>query len=129
MNLTKTSVERLRGVHPDLVRVVKRCAADWRDADTGFIVTQGLRTLEEQKVLKAKGASKTLNSRHLTGHAVDLAATVGGAVRWDWPIYDKLAKAMKAAAKAEKVPITWGGDWVNFKDGPHFELPRNLYPK
>lgn len=129
MNLTKTSLERLRGVHPDLVRVVKRCAADWKDPATGFIVTQGLRTLEEQKVLKAKGASKTLNSRHLTGHAVDLAATVGGAVRWDWPIYDKLAKAMKAAAKAEKVPITWGGDWVNFKDGPHFELPRNLYPK
>lgn len=129
MNLTKTSVARLQGVHPDLVRVVKRAAADWKDADTGFIVTQGLRTLEEQKLLKAKGASKTLNSRHLTGHAVDLAATVGGAVRWDWPIYDKLAKAMKAAAKAEKVPIIWGGDWVNFKDGPHFELPRNLYPK
>ncbi|WP_396190320.1 M15 family metallopeptidase [Flavobacterium sp.] len=127
MNLTKTSLARLQGVHPDLVRAVKRAAADWKDPDTGFIVTQGLRTLAEQKLLKAKGASKTLNSRHLTGHAVDLAATVGGAVRWDWPLYDKLAKAMKAAAKAEKVPITWGGDWVNFKDGPHFELPRNLY--
>ena len=123
MKLNSSSENRLRGVHPDLVRVVRRCAADWKDADTGFIVTCGLRTLEEQKLLKAKGASKTLRSRHLTGHAVDLAATVQGRVRWDWPLYDKLAKAMKAAAKAEKVPLEWGGDWPKFKDGPHFQLP------
>jgi peptidoglycan L-alanyl-D-glutamate endopeptidase CwlK len=84
--------------------------------------------LEEQKLLYKKGATRTLKSRHLTGHAVDLAATVTGQVRWDWPLYSKLAKAMKAAAKAEKVPITWGGDWVSFKDGPHFELTRKSYP-
>lgn len=143
MIINATSQARLKGVHPDLVRVVRRCAADWKDPDTGFIVTQGLRTLEEQKLLKAKGASKTLNSRHLTGHAVDLAATVGKAVRWDWSLYIKLANAMKAAAKAENVPIRWGGSWSllsdlkapitaaalhkSFPDGPHFELPRNLY--
>ncbi len=128
MNLNSTSNARLRGVHPDLVRVVRRCAADWKDKETGFIVTCGLRTLEEQKLLYKKGATRTLKSRHLTGHAVDLAATVTGQVRWDWPLYSKLAKAMKAAAKAEKVPITWGGDWVSFKDGPHFELTRKSYP-
>lgn len=128
MKLNTASESRLRGVHPDLVRVVRRCAADWTDPETGFIVTCGLRTLEEQKLLYKKGATRTLKSRHLTGHAVDLAASVQGQVRWDWPLYNKLAKAMKAAAKVEKVPIEWGGDWVSFKDGPHFQLPVAKYP-
>ncbi len=128
MILNTTSHQRLRGVHPDLVRVVRRCAADWADPETGFIVTQGLRTLEEQKLLKAKGASRTLRSRHLTGHAVDLAVSVRGQIRWDWPLYAKLAKAMKEAAKKEKVPLEWGGDWTSFKDGPHFQLPWAKYP-
>ena len=133
MKINTASTARLRGVHPDLVRVVQRCAADWKDPETGFIVTCGTRTLEEQKVLKAKGASKTLRSRHIPtangyGHAVDLAATVQGQVRWDWPLYDKIAKAMKTAAKSEKVPLEWGGDWVSFKDGPHFQLPWSSYP-
>lgn len=128
MILNTTSHQHLRGVHPDLVRVVRRCAAEWADPETGFIVTQGLRTLEEQKLLKAKGASRTLRSRHLTGHAVDLAVSVQGQVRWDWPLYAKLAKAMKEAAKKEKVPLEWGGDWTSFKDGPHFQLPWAKYP-
>jgi peptidoglycan L-alanyl-D-glutamate endopeptidase CwlK len=128
MKLSTSSIAKLRGVHPDLVRVVQRCAADWKDAETGFIVTCGVRTLAEQKVLVAKGASKTLRSRHLTGHAVDLAVTIGGKVRWDWPLYDRLAKAMKAAAKAEKVTVEWGGDWKTFKDGPHYQLPWKQYP-
>ena len=128
MKLPPSSLAKLKGVHPDLVRVVLRCAADWNDAETGFIVTCGLRTLAEQRVLVAKGASKTLRSRHLTGHAVDLAATIGGKVRWDWPLYDRLAKAMKTAAKAEKVPLEAGADWVNFRDGPHFQLPWKEYP-
>ena len=128
MKLNTASIAKLKGVHPDLMRVVLRCAEDWKDAGTGFIVTCGLRTLEEQKVLVAKGASKTLRSRHLTGHAVDLAATIDGKVRWDWPLYDRLAKAMKAAAKAEKVAVEWGGDWKAFKDGPHYQLPWASYP-
>ena len=128
MVLNTASVARLRGVHPDLVRVVRRCAADWADPDTGFIVTCGLRTVEEQRLLYEKGATRTMKSRHLTGHAVDLAATVQGQVRWDWPLYSKLSKAMKAAAKTEKVPIEWGGDWVSFKDGPHYQLPISKYP-
>ena len=128
MKLNAASAARLRGVHPDLVRVVRRCAADWADPETGFIVTCGLRTIEEQRLLYQKGATRTMRSRHLTGHAVDLAATVQGQVRWDWPLYAKLSKAMKAAAKAEKVPIEWGGDWTTFKDGPHYQLPVSKYP-
>lgn len=128
MILNTTSHQRLRGVHPDLVRVVRRCAADWKDPDTGFIVTCGVRSLDEQRLLFKKGATRTMRSRHLTGHAVDLAAVVRGQVRWDWPLYSKLAKAMKEAAKKEKVPLEWGGDWTTFKDGPHYQLPVSKYP-
>lgn len=133
MKLNNSSLAKLKGVHPDLVRVVNRCTGDWKDADTGFVVTCGVRTLDEQKILKAKGASKTLRSRHIPAangfsHAVDLAATIGGNVRWDWPLYDRLAKAMKAAANKEKVPLEWGGDWASFKDGPHYQLPWKQYP-
>lgn len=133
MTLNTTSNQRLRAVHPDLVRVVRRCAADWKDPETGFIVTCGARTLEEQRLLYQKGATRTMRSRHLIAkngyaHAVDLAATVQGQVRWDWPLYAKLAKAMKEAAKKEKVPLEWGGDWISFKDGPHFQLPWVKYP-
>jgi peptidoglycan L-alanyl-D-glutamate endopeptidase CwlK len=84
--------------------------------------------MDRQRSLFNSGASQTLNSRHLTGHAVDLGAWVDGGIRWDWPLYDRIANAMKRAANAEKVPIQWGGDWTSFKDGPHFQLPRDKYP-
>lgn len=133
MKLSPTSEARLKGVHPVLQRVVRRAAADWKDNEFTFIVTCGVRTIEEQKKMVAKGASKTMNSRHIPGkdgysHAVDLAAVLGGKLKWDWPLYAKIAAAMKAAAVKESVPIEWGGDWKSFKDGPHFQLPKNLYP-
>ena len=133
MKLNSASFSRLRSVHPDLVRVVLRCADEWPEKDTGFIVTQGVRTLEEQKILKARGASRTLRSRHLKAangyaHAVDLACFIKDQVRWDWPLYEILAKRMKAAAKKEKVPLEAGADWVKFRDGPHFQLPWVQYP-
>ena len=93
-----------------------------------FIVTEGIRSKERQAELVRKGASQTMNSRHLTGHAVDLACVVGTEVRWDWPLYNKLGAHVKAVAAELGVPIVWGGDWVSFKDGPHFELDRKKYP-
>ncbi len=123
--LSQRSLNNLEGVHPELVKVVKR-ALEITSVD--FAVIEGLRSVERQKQLYAAGASKTMNSRHLTGHAVDLAAFVGGAIRWDWPLYDVLGVAMKAAAKELNIPIIWGGDWTTFKDGPHFELDRRYYP-
>ena len=122
--LSKRSLSALDGVHPDLVKVVKR-AIEITEID--FVVTEGLRTKERQAELFKAGASQTMNSRHLTGHAVDLAAW-GGKVRWDWPLYAKLAQAMKAAAKEVDVSIVWGGDWTSLRDGPHFELNRKVYP-
>jgi peptidoglycan L-alanyl-D-glutamate endopeptidase CwlK len=93
-----------------------------------FVVIEGMRTTQRQAELVASGASKTMNSRHLTGHAVDLAASVKGEIRWDWPLYHRIASAMKAAATELGVDITWGGDWKTFKDGPHFELSWKSYP-
>ena len=123
--LGKRSIERLQGVHPDLVRVVER-AIDLTTVD--FTVLEGLRSPERQQTLAASGASQTLNSRHITGHAVDLGAWVDNQVDWSWPLYTKIANAMKAAANELGVSIVWGGDWRTFKDGPHFELDRRYYP-
>lgn len=118
------SLGRLKGVHPDLVKVVRR-AIEITPID--FTVLEGLRTVERQKTLVASGASKTMNSRHITGHAVDIAPLVGGEIRWDWPLFHKLAPFIKQAAKECGVKIVWGGDWLRFKDGPHWELPRRHY--
>ena len=124
--LGQRSLARLEGVHPDLVRVVKKAALL---SNLDFAVLEGLRTIERQKQLVSQGASKTMNSRHLTGHAVDLAPMIGGKISWDWPLYRQFAKVVKSAAADEKVPLQWGGDWREFKDGPHWELPWKFYPK
>lgn len=123
--LSKKSLDRLTGVHPDLVRVVKR-AIEITTVD--FAVLEGVRSKARQEQLVKAGASQTMNSRHITGHAVDLGAYVSGSVRWDWPLYSKIADALKQAAAELGVPIEWGGDWRTFKDGPHFQLPHKEYP-
>lgn len=119
--LGATSLARLKGVHPDLVKVVKR-AIEITPID--FTVLEGLRNKERQKQLVAKGASKTMNSYHLTGHAVDIAPLVDGKVTWDWKYYNQLAPIIKQAAKELGINIEWGGDWKTFKDGPHWQIPR-----
>lgn len=119
--LSKRSKLKLEGVHPDLVRVVERAA----EIGPEFIVTEGMRSLERQRELRRLGKSQTLASRHLTGHAVDLAD-----LKAKYCIADmnKIAGAMKAASTELGVPICWGGDWKRFKDTPHFELDRKVYP-
>ena len=123
--LGPTSILRLKGLHPDLVKVVQRAI---QISTVDFTVLEGLRSLERQKALVAAGASQTMKSRHLDGHAVDLGAWVDDKVDWSWPLYSKVADAMKQAAKDVNVPIEWGGDWTTFKDGPHFQLPWEQYP-
>ena len=119
--------ERLAGVHPDLVRVVIRCAG--MATVSPFMVIEGLRSKERQATLVAQGASQTLNSRHLTGHAVDLGVLDGrGGIDWSTARYHDLNTAMAAAAAAEGVPLGWGGDWKTLKDSDHWELPRKEYP-
>ena len=123
--LGSRSVMRLKGVHPDLVKVVQH-AIEISEVD--FTVLEGLRTIERQQALVKAGASQTLKSRHLTGHAVDLGAWVDDQVDWSWPLYSKIAKAMETSSKQVGVPIEWGGNWAKFKDGPHFQLPWKEYP-
>jgi peptidoglycan L-alanyl-D-glutamate endopeptidase CwlK len=124
-NLSKKSRDRLAGVHPDLVKVVER-ASEITEID--FAVLEGVRSKTRQEQLVKAGASQTMRSRHLTGHAVDLGAYVAGSVRWDWPLYHKLAVGVKQAAAELGIPIEWGGDWTTFKDGPHWQLPWKEYP-
>lgn len=141
------SLKELEGVHADLVSVVKR-AIELTVQD--FSVHDGIRTLEQQKKLVESGASQTLDSRHITGHAVDLVPYINGKLRWEWePVY-RIADAVRLAAKELAIPLRWGGAWdvdftssterpeelVNdyaarrkkagkkaFLDGPHYELP------
>ena len=123
--LSDRSRARLRGVHPALVGVIEAAILT---TPVDFMVTEGLRTKERQAALVRAGASRTLNSRHITGHAVDVAAMVDGAIRWDWPLYPRIAEAIKAAGKARGVALIWGGDWPRLRDGPHFELDRKVFP-
>lgn len=148
--LSQRSLSRLDGVHPDLVSVVKR-AIQLTEIDFG--ITEGLRTKERQRELVASGASKTMNSRHLTGHAVDVVAYLGSDVRWDWALYVTIAEAFQKAARELGVPIVWGGCWSRLDlvmdidqaiadytarkrreggrpllDGPHYELCPHSYP-
>lgn len=123
--LSERSIKRLVGVHPRLIAVVREAAAL---TPVDFVVTEGLRPPERQAALVRAGASRTLRSRHLTGHAVDVAALVDGQVRWDWPLYPRIAAAFKAAAARQGTAIVWGGDWTRLRDGPHFELDRKAFP-
>jgi peptidoglycan L-alanyl-D-glutamate endopeptidase CwlK len=130
---SERSLRNLRGIHPDLRRVMDRAL---QESPVDFVITEGLRTLARQRQLLAKKATKTLNSRHLTGHAVDLYAWVDldldGTVEFvemsNPRLMTRIADAIKAAAVKEKVAIVWGGDWKKFVDMPHFELNRRKYP-
>ena len=123
--LSNRSRTRMKGVHPALVAVVEGAIAR---TPVDFMITEGVRTPARQAALVRAGASRTLKSRHLTGHAVDVAALVEGRVRGDWPLYARIAEAFKAAAKELETPIVWGGDWPTLRDGPHFELDRKVFP-
>lgn len=136
--LSKASLDKLQGVHPDLVKVVKRAI---ELTDTDFKVGEGVRTPARQRTLVAEGKSKTLNSRHIPGKdglgkAVDLWVLKNGSVTWDVPSYVKLSKFVLQAAKELNIPIRWGGDWdgdgdykdERFFDGPHYELVTKFYP-
>ena len=145
--LSQRSLDKLEGVHPDMVKCVKS-AIEYTKVDFGVIC--GMRTEQEQKELVAKGASTTMRSKHLEGLAVDLMAYVGSRASWELNLYDDIADAMAKASKTHGVPIKWGAAWSEgdirsysgtaedamnayidlrrsqgrrpFIDGPHFEL-------
>lgn len=116
------SRQRLSGVHPDLVAVVKRAI---QITEQDFAVLEGIRNINRQRDLFKAGKSTTMNSRHLTGHAVDLAPWP---ISWEWEGFYPIADAMKQSAEELGVDLEWGGDWKSFPDGPHFQLSRKTYP-
>ena len=145
--LSRRSLDRLEGVDERLPAVAKQAITL---SKTDFGVIQGMRTVEQQKELVAKGASRTMKSLHLEGKAIDIMAYVNGRASWELNLYDDLADAIKEAAKVVGVPIRWGAAWhiddirkwngtmeeaMNayidlrrsqgrrpFIDGPHFEI-------
>jgi peptidoglycan L-alanyl-D-glutamate endopeptidase CwlK len=145
--LSQRSLDKLVGVDPRLVAVVKR-AIELSTVD--FAVTEGLRTVETQKKYVAAGKSQTMKSKHIDGKAVDLVAYVDGNISWELNLYDNIADAMAKAAKELGVPLKWGAAWTvsditkwngtmeaamnsyvdtrrkegkrPFIDGPHFEI-------
>jgi len=132
-NLGPKSRLKLNGVHRDLVAVVEKAITI---SSKDFTIIEGLRSIERQKQLYAAGKSKTLNSRHITEHAVDLAPwptngdfdSDGILNIADWDEYYPIADAMKEAAQDLGVSLEWGGDWKGFPDGPHFQLSHKGYP-
>lgn len=124
-SLSRKSLAKLGGVHPDLIKVVKR-AIELTSVDFG--ITEGLRSVSRQKELVAQGKSQTMRSRHLTGHAVDIVAYKNGKVSWANHLYDKIAAAFFEAAEEYDINIVYGGNWKTFKDCCHFELNRENYP-
>lgn len=122
---SQRSENNLKGVNPDLVKIVRR-ALQLSPVDFG--ITEGLRTVERQRQLIAAGKSQTMNSRHISGHAVDVFAYPTSAGSWEWKYYEQIATAFKQAAKELNIPVEWGGDWKTLKDGPHFQLPHAKYP-
>jgi peptidoglycan L-alanyl-D-glutamate endopeptidase CwlK len=129
--LSERSLARLNGVHPDLVRVVQAAIliSKW-----DFTVVEGIRTIEKQREYFNAGKSRTMKSRHLTGHAVDLMPygdfDGDGDKEGSWEIihFYPLNDAMQQASRTCNVPIVWGGTWASFQDCPHFELDRSVYP-
>lgn len=131
-SLSQASYEKLKGVHPELVKVVERAI---KLTSCDFRVTCGMRTKTEQEILYKSGASKTMNSNHLLqwdgyAHAVDVVALLpGGKVSWDFPLYVTISDAFTAAAAELGVEIEWGGSWPRFRDGPHFQLSKKYRQK
>ena len=113
--LGTASRAELKGVHPDLIRVVERAI---KLTTQDFSVHDGLRTEAEQRRYVSTGVSRTMNSMHRTqadgfGHAVDLVPFINGKLRWEWPAIYPIAAAVWQAAKDEGVEIRWGGPWAN----------------
>ncbi|WP_416762885.1 M15 family metallopeptidase [Morganella morganii] len=130
---SQRSENNLRGVNPVLVAIIRR-ALELSPVD--FAVIEGLRTPEKQAEYVRKGNSQTSNSRHLTGHAVDiLPSAMKPGMDWNENahLFEPVLHAISTAAFERGVILRYGKNWKNnpslpgqtkFPDYPHVEIPR-----
>jgi peptidoglycan LD-endopeptidase CwlK len=123
-NFSERSLNNLKGVHPDLVKLMTQSL---EVSPIDFAILEGLRSPERQQEVIAQGASWTKNSRHLTGHAVDIGAVIEGHIVWSLDPYQRLSKIIKKVAEDLSIQIEWGGDWPKV-DAGHYELKWHDYP-
>ncbi len=116
---SKRSYNNLSGVHPILIHLAMLALPR---SPLDFGITDGRRTIEEQKVLFADGKTTTMNSRHLTGHAIDIVVYVDGKVSWELSDYAKVFAVFNEVAEELGILVEWGGNWRTFKDGPHIQI-------
>lgn len=122
-SFSKRSLDNLKGVHPDLVKVMM---GSIKASEIDFAIIEGLRTLERQKQMVAEGKSQTLNSKHLQGKAVDFMCYINGVGTWEGKYYKQVSDIVKKIAHNLNIPIIWGGDWITLKDLDHIELDHNI---
>lgn len=118
MALTELSQKRLSTVVPELQEIMRQSIAIAEEKGMTVQITEGVRTLAQQREYVAQGKSKTMNSYHLSGKAVDVFVNKA----WIFSDYKAFADIVKNVAKSLDYKITWGGDWKTFKDGPHFQI-------
>ena len=118
------SLKNMKGLHSDLLKVLNEAI---KAPPFDFTITDGLRTMAEQKKYVREGKSKTLKSRHLSGKAVDVMCLVNGKGTWKVPVYQVFAKHVLACAKKLGIALVWGGSWSSFPDYVHFELDKKKY--
>lgn len=119
--LNEKSMKKLEGVNPSLVAVIGAAAIS---CPLNFQVSEGLRSKDRQKMLFDAGKSRTMNSKHIDGEAVDIFVIRDGVASWNFNDYYKCSLYIKSAAAELDVAIEWGGDWKTFKDGVHFQLKK-----
>ena len=117
-------MSKLKGVHEDLVSIM---VGSTFVSPVDFGISEGLRTKERQRELVRDGKSQTMNSRHLTGHAVDIFIYKDKKAVWEFDEYIPVANLIKAIGSDKGITIEWGGDWETFADAPHFQLSWNEY--
>ena len=118
MPLTEISRKRLSTVVPELQKVMEQSIAIAEERGMTVQITEGVRTMAQQREYVAQGKSKTMNSYHLSGKAVDVYVNNG----WNFDDYRKFADIVKKVAAEFEHAVTWGGDWKTLRDGPHFQL-------
>lgn len=104
---------------PKAVELLARCV----EAGIALMIIDTLRTPEEQAANIAKGVSWTVNSKHLTGDAIDVCPYdqyflhAADKLKWDAndPVWQTIGQI------GEALGLRWGGRWTH-KDMGHFEF-------